>query len=201
MPASRRIVVPERAQLSGAFGARRPYSPRPWMVSAVWLCLSISTPSARRQVRVVRQSLQERKPLIRLAPVAKAPSNSARCEMDLSPGILSRPRNGGLGCTVNRRIGLLHGRASVGASQQWRNSHGHTVVNLAVGPQMQRVPRPAYLPLPLAQLPNRVINRLAHHRVIGRQLQGRIGVAGGDVLQRLVVIANLETGELETVGG
>jgi len=104
-PVNSRIVVPERTQSSGAADASRPPGPRPCTVSVVALWVWILTPSARRQLRVARQSPEGRKPVMWLDPSANAPSSNARWEIDLSPGTVTHPRNAALGDTVNRLTG------------------------------------------------------------------------------------------------
>ena len=54
----------------------------------------MSTPIARKQSMVERQSAPSRKCVIRVVPSEIAPSITARWEMDLSPGTVNSPFKG-----------------------------------------------------------------------------------------------------------
>ena len=108
-PASKRMVVPERRQSSTFSGSCRPCNPTPCTVSVVGECSSISTPRDRTASSVARQSAAGKKPSTRLLPVAIAPSSSARCEIDLSPGTRALPRSGAPG----RDRQVAHGNISL----------------------------------------------------------------------------------------
>jgi hypothetical protein len=64
---------------------------------------SICAPIARMAAAVAKTSSPASKPEILLVPTASALNISARCEMDLSPGTLSVPRNGPLGLKLPGR--------------------------------------------------------------------------------------------------
>ena len=57
----------------------------------------METPILRKQSMVDRQSSPIRKPVIWVVPLARAPSMTARWEMDLSPGTVISPRSGAQG--------------------------------------------------------------------------------------------------------
>ena len=76
---------------SGPDGARNPCKPAPETMISSGSLSSICTPSARSAAIVARQSSPARKPRIVVCPSASAPSISARCEIDLSPGTDMRP--------------------------------------------------------------------------------------------------------------
>ena len=45
------------------------------------------------------------------------------------------------------------------------------------------------------------VDRLEHYVRVGGQLERRVGTAGDHILQRTLVVADLEAGELEAMGG
>jgi hypothetical protein len=91
IPASKRIVVPLLPQSSAADGSHNPSIPTPVIMREAW-SRSIVTPSAARHESVAAQSALVEKFLIDEVPSASAATIAARCETDLSPGILMRPR-------------------------------------------------------------------------------------------------------------
>ncbi len=94
-PSINRVPVPELPKSSGADGWRSPPTPRPVTCQAL-PTFSIGAPSACSALAVSSTSSASSSPVSRVTPVAKAPSISARCEIDLSPGTRTRPRSGPL---------------------------------------------------------------------------------------------------------
>ena len=89
-----RTPVPALPKSSGASGSRRPRRPRPSTIQARSLSgpsRSIRAPRARIASMVDRTSADSSSPVTRERPDATAPSMSARCEMDLSPGTRTSP--------------------------------------------------------------------------------------------------------------
>ena len=105
-PISKRIAVPELPKSSGPGGDCRPFIPKPETRSRSGAGSSIAAPIARNAVSIARQSSLARKPLISEEPSAIAPSNSARCEIDLSPGTTAFPPTRRPGRTINRETPL-----------------------------------------------------------------------------------------------
>src|SRR5699024_12056722 len=66
------------------------------MTTSVSFC-SICTPNKRKISIVRKQSSPERKLLILVRPSAMDPNIIARCDIDLSPGMINSPCNG---CTI-----------------------------------------------------------------------------------------------------
>ena len=104
-PLRRRMVVPEFSQSSTSAGSPSPERPRPRTSSApppgpVPGISSTSVPRARRQASVARVSAASRKCSTRDSPSASAPSMSARCVIDLSPGTETLPWRRANGRTV-----------------------------------------------------------------------------------------------------
>ena len=89
IPASRRISVPALAQSTGP--ARRPRSPTPRTYSSSCATSSTLTPSARTAETVASVSADRPKPRTSVSPSPIAPSSTARCEIDLSPGTATWP--------------------------------------------------------------------------------------------------------------
>src|SRR6516165_8187191 len=73
-------------------GSTRPPTPRP-RTSQLPPSLRTSVPKASRALAVLRTSSPSSKPVMCVRPVARAPSMSARCDIDLSPGTRTRPDN------------------------------------------------------------------------------------------------------------
>src|SRR6516225_7216455 len=73
-------------------GSTRPPTPRP-RTSQLPPSLRTSVPKASRALAVLRTSSPSSKPVMCVRPVARAPSTSARCDIDLSPGTRTRPDN------------------------------------------------------------------------------------------------------------
>src|SRR5439155_16911415 len=86
MPASRRSRVPEFAQSIGSAGASSPPRPRPSIRTRSTSSSTASTPSARTAASVASVSRERPKPRTMVSPSPTAPSRTARCEIDLSPG-------------------------------------------------------------------------------------------------------------------
>src|SRR5215813_8677673 len=73
-------------------GSTRPPTPRP-KTSQRPPSLRTTIPRASRALAVLRTSSPSSKPVMCVRPVARAPSMSARWEIDLSPGTRTRPDN------------------------------------------------------------------------------------------------------------
>ncbi|CJB69106.1 Uncharacterised protein [Streptococcus pneumoniae] len=100
IPDINRIVVPELPTSNTAFGSCKPSNPLPTTVTSSPFCV-ISTPISLKHEIVLKQSAPGKKPLIVVFPSAIEPNITARCEMDLSPGIVILPFNPLLtGCIV-----------------------------------------------------------------------------------------------------
>ncbi len=94
-PVSRRMVVPELPQSSACAAACRPRKPTPTTrACAPAASTSMLTPSAASARAVDRLSPPRPSPVIATGPSESAPKSSARCEIDLSPGTVHRPRSG-----------------------------------------------------------------------------------------------------------
>ena len=89
-PSIRRTPVPELPKSRSPAGSSSPPTPRP-RTSQVVPFLWIGHPKARSARAVFSTSSPSSRPVIGVRPVASAPSISARCEMDLSPGTRTRP--------------------------------------------------------------------------------------------------------------
>ena len=63
----------------------------PLIVTSSELSSDISAPMAAKQAAVLRGSSPSNNPRIVVSPSAREPSISARCEIDLSPGIVILP--------------------------------------------------------------------------------------------------------------
>ena len=98
-PMNRRMAVPALPMSSAALPARRPVLPTPWTTTVCASGCSMRTPSARSALKVARQSALSRNPVMRVMPSLTAPSISARCEIDLSPGTLTVPPTRATGAT------------------------------------------------------------------------------------------------------
>ena len=85
----------------------RPPGPRPAMTTAP-SSRRTSTPSAARQRSVEAQSAAVEKSPIRVSPSASAPRRASRCEIDLSPGRVKRPRKLRAGAMRTERGGSYH---------------------------------------------------------------------------------------------
>ena len=71
------------------------------------------TPICANARAVARVSSPSRNPLMRDVPSASAASMTARCEIDLSPGTRSSPRNGPAGALIqSTRADRRHASAS-----------------------------------------------------------------------------------------
>ena len=92
IPEISRVVVPLFPVFSVSAGFFSPWSPFPRIRirAGVWL---ISIPKFLKHCMVARQSAPCRKLVISVVPLAMEPNITARCEMDLSPGIITSPRN------------------------------------------------------------------------------------------------------------
>src|ERR687887_1085104 len=90
-PARRRSVVPELAQSIGASGSRRPRSPTPSTRTVSTSSSCTVTPNARSAAIVASVSSERPKWRTSASPSPTAPSISARCEIDLSPGTAMCP--------------------------------------------------------------------------------------------------------------
>jgi hypothetical protein len=101
MPIKSRIVVPELPQSSGSSLCFKLAPPTPCtMIDGVPMP-SICTPNCCKQRAVLRTSSATRQFSTLVSPVAIAPSKSARCEMDLSPGTEKAPRSFAFPRTIN----------------------------------------------------------------------------------------------------
>ena len=94
MPNISRRVVPELPASNTPIGSCRLPMPMPRTVTRSVFSSLISAPKARKQAAVLRGSSPNSRPSMVVSPSAKAPSIRARWEMDLSPGIRTRPTRG-----------------------------------------------------------------------------------------------------------
>ena len=91
-PSISRIVVPELPQSRMCCGSWRPSRPTPSTVTIFPASIGvIPTPMALRQAAVLIGSSAGKSPSIVVVPSAMAPNKRERCEIDLSPGTLTRP--------------------------------------------------------------------------------------------------------------
>ena len=102
IPASSRISVPALPQSIGSPGARSPRRPAPRTTSVVSPSSTTSTPSARTAASVDSVSPERPQPSTRTSPSQRAPTSSARCEIDLSPGTRTWPVSAAAGATFTR---------------------------------------------------------------------------------------------------
>ncbi len=94
IPSVSRAPVPELPKSTTCSGSMRPPTPRPAIRQApgpVWVTAAPKAPIA---AAVASTSSLSRSPSIAVSPTASAPSISARCEMDLSPGGRMVPASG-----------------------------------------------------------------------------------------------------------
>ena len=114
-PARRRMSVPAFPQSTGCACvpmptshvrtcdvAARPRSPTPRTSSSSSATSSTSTPSERIARTVASVSAERPKPWTRVSPSASAPSSTARCEIDLSPGTATCPTSAAAGSSLTR---------------------------------------------------------------------------------------------------
>src|SRR5262249_27858585 len=85
-PVTSRASAPALPQSRGPSGSRRPRTPAPWTTSVSTSSSSTRTPSARTTARVDSVSPLRPQRETRVSPSVSAPTRSARCEIDLSPG-------------------------------------------------------------------------------------------------------------------
>src|SRR6266540_1100676 len=91
IPASSRSSVPAFPQSIGLPGSCRPCSPRPWTRTRSTSSSATSAPSERTARRVASVSPERPNPATVVSPSTIAPSRTARCEIDLSPGTETWP--------------------------------------------------------------------------------------------------------------
>src|SRR5882757_7756913 len=117
-PVNNRIAVPALPISSGLPAAFNPCSPTPWINTCVALGCSMRTPRARIAFNVAKQSSLAKNHVTSLVPSARPDNMSARCEMDLSPGILIAPETSSAGRAWKSRIresGSSKHRSGIGA--------------------------------------------------------------------------------------
>ena len=107
-PINNRVEVPLLPMSSAPEGCMRPPTPTPCTVQLPSPFRSVCAPIARMAAAVAKTSSPSSKPEIWLVPTASALNIRARCEMDLSPGTLSVPRNGPLGWKLPDRDCALY---------------------------------------------------------------------------------------------
>ena len=107
-PASIRSVEPELPASSGAGDGCSDAGPRPTTSTTDRPARRVDTPSASRHRSVELQSSAVEKFANRLSPWASAARMARRCESDLSPGRVNRPRKCRLWAT---RMGTWRDRA------------------------------------------------------------------------------------------
>ncbi len=93
-PAISRRQVPALPQSITTSGSRMASTPAPWTVTTPPGAVRIRTPRCSSARRVACASSPPPMCSILLLPVAMAAKRYARCEIDLSPGTLTEPRNG-----------------------------------------------------------------------------------------------------------
>ena len=89
MPASSRISVPAFAQ--STVPPRSPRSPTPETTSSSIDSSATPAPSVRMALTVASVSADRPNPVTRVSPSPIAPSRTALCEIDLSPGTATWP--------------------------------------------------------------------------------------------------------------
>jgi len=93
-PISRRTPVPALPRSSTRSGSASPPMPTPSTVQMPSSCRSTRAPRATIAAPVLRTSSPSSNPRMVVRPTASPPRMSARCDMDLSPGIRTRPVSG-----------------------------------------------------------------------------------------------------------
>ena len=83
--------VPALPKSSGASGLARPATPTPLTCQAPSAPVVTLAPSASMARAVASTSSDSSRPRMRVSPTEMAPSISARCDIDLSPGTRIRP--------------------------------------------------------------------------------------------------------------
>ena len=124
IPVSSRRSVPALPQSTGTSGGRSPRTPTPWTTSSSSEMSSISTASARTARTVDSVSPERPNPRTRVSPSQSAPTRSARCEIDLSPGTAMCPASAPAGSTFIRR-GRARPRPDSPALRAARPRDGH----------------------------------------------------------------------------
>ena len=124
-PGSSRASVPAFPQSIGASGSRSPESPRPRTRSTSGSSSSTETPSDRTAAIVDSVSSERPNPRTIVSPSHTAPTSSARCEIDLSPGTRSAPRRLAAGAMSISPRRDRRGRAALVA----HSSSGHGVAS------------------------------------------------------------------------
>ena len=117
-PGSSRASVPAFPQSIGASGSRSPESPRPRTCSTSGSSSSTETPSDRTAAIVDSVSSERPNPRTIVAPSHTAPTSSARCEIDLSPGTRSAPRRLAAGATSINLRRDRRGRAALAPTRR-----------------------------------------------------------------------------------
>ncbi len=102
---ARRTPVPELPKSMTASGSRQPPTPTPVTRRTPSSDRLMRAPSALMASMVARMSSPSRRPSTTVSPTARAPSIIARCEIDLSPGSLTRPFSGPAAVAV-KGVGL-----------------------------------------------------------------------------------------------
>ena len=95
-PIISRLPVPELPKSSGSAGVRSAPMPLPLTRQEPSPTRSTEAPSARQASPVRKTSSPSSTPSIRVSPTLSSPRMKARCEIDLSPGGLTRPVSGPL---------------------------------------------------------------------------------------------------------